>query len=198
MRLLRSRRLADGELARVVADAIGHLEPGLRVVAYRAPMGETVVDVLAVDDRGRLVLIDCAEVAEPADVLPVLEAAAWWGAHGGLAARALADVLDPDVPPRPLMVATRFTERARRLLHAMGPAAPAAIECRVFDDGGGVAVAFERLAPGLEAMEPEPRAATGPGPAVCAAAPPQSGDPAERVTALVERLERLRTAETLR
>jgi hypothetical protein len=180
-----------------VTEAIGHLEPGLRVVACRVPVGETILDVLAVDGGGTVVLIGCLPVADAADVLPVLEAAAWWREHGGLAARALADLLDPAASPRPVVVATRFTDRARRLLRSLGPAAPAAVECRVFDDGPGLAVAFEGLGP-----DPEPM--PGPGQDAPASRPapmplaPAAGDPADRAAALMERLERLRPTEAFR
>ena len=84
-----------------------------------------------------------------------------------------------------MIAATRFGDRALRLLRLLGEVAPDAVECHLFEDAAGLVVAFDRLA-----VTPGTRP-----PAAPAAAPT---DEAQRAAALVERLERLRFREVFR
>ncbi len=187
MRMLGPRLLGDpAELATVVAACLPHLEPGLTLLARAANAGEVTVDVAALDARGRLVLILCDIVAGPETVLRALESAAWWREHADLVTRAFPGAgVAGAAAPRTFIVATRFTDRALRLCRALGPVAPAVVECRVFEDGEhDVAVSLDRV---------------DVAPAQAAPPPATAGEAdAPRAAALIERLERLRFSEVFR
>ena len=184
MRLLGRRPVTDpAALATIVAECLGHLEAGLVLLARPASAGDATVDVAGVDARGRLVLILCDIVAGPETVLRAVEGGAWWGEHADLAAHVFAGAgLVPGTTPRTFVVATRFTDRALRVLRALGPVAPAAVECRVFEDPEhGAVVSLDRL-----------DVARAKGEA------PSGADDAQRAVVLIERLERLRFSEVVR
>ena len=202
MRMLGRRPVTDpAALATVVAECLGHLEAGLVLLARPAPAGEVMVDVAGVDARGRLVLILCDLVAGPETVLRAVEGGAWWGEHADLAAHVFAGAgIVPGATPRTFVVATRFTDRALRVLRALGPVAPAAVECRVFEDPGtGPLVSLDRVDVGARRDDARSAARSEPAPARVAAAPATSEDEdAQRAVVLIERLERLRFSEVFR
>ncbi len=187
MRVLGPRPVGDpAELAAVVAECLPHLEDGLTLLDRAANAGEITVDVAAVDARGRLVLIVCDIVGGPETVLRAVESVAWWREHAGLAARVIPGAgIDGAAEPRAFVVASRFTDRALRLIRALGPVAPAAVECRVFEDAGhDAAVSLDRV-DAVPVRAPSP--------------PATSGDAdARRAGVLIERLERLRFSEGFR
>ena len=202
MRMLGRRPVTDpAELATVVAECLGHLEAGLALLARPASAGEVTVDLAGVDARGCLVLILCDIVAGPETVLRAVEGGAWWGEHADLAARAFAGAsIDPGATPRTFVVATRFTDRALRVLRALGPVAPAAVECRVFEDReAGTVVSLDRVDVAFRRDDAPSAARSEPAPARAAAAPARPGDgDAQRAAVLIERLERLRFSEVFR
>ena len=187
MKALKRRVVSDaGELAGVLAQCASELEPGLRLLQRSATAGEIGVELLCVDTSGRLVLVASDVVAGPETVLRALEAVAWWREHTALLERMFPGAaVDPRGAPRALIAATRFGDRALRLLRLLGEVAPDAVECHLFEDAEGLVVAFDRLA-----VTPGTRP-----PAAPAAAPT---DEAQRAAALVERLERLRFREVFR
>lgn len=191
MRTLARRTVKDpAELATVVAECLPHLEPGLRLLERAVSAGEVTVDVTCVDASGRLVLILCAVVAGPESVLRAVEAAAWWREHTALLGRMFPEAaLDPHAAPRALIVAPRVSDRALRLLRALGPVAPGAVECRLFQDADDTVVAFDRL---------EVAGASGGAAGVSADQAPPRGPEAQRAAVLIERLERLRFSEVFR
>ena len=171
MRLLRRRPLGEHrDVLACVRQALPLLEAGLRPLDRLVAGGDAAADVAAIDAGGRLVLIVCAVEAEPAAVLRALECAAWCAEHGGVASR-LDPALAAGAAPRAMVIAARFGERTLRLLRTLGPAAPVALECRVFDDGAEALVSFEPVADAVAAGTPAPP----PGPAVF---PP--GGPSEK------------------
>lgn len=210
MKPLRPRPLRDaGEIARVVVGGLEHLEAGLRLLARDAWVGEAKVDVIAADAVRRAVLIGCDVIVDPGRLLPLLEAAGWWRMHGAGAAQALGDgAVDTAAPCRALIVAARFTDRARHLLRGLGPWAPAAVECRLFEDGGELRVCFETLdgdsldasgaagerAPGLGSPLAPATASGG----VTGAPAGARADRVDQAAGLIERLERLRLTEVVR
>ena len=202
MRVLGRRPVTDpAELATVVAECLSHLDPGLRLLGRAANAGEVTVDLACVDGARRLVLILCDIVAGPETVLRAVEGGAWWGEHADLAARAFAGAsIDPGATPRTFVVATRFTDRALRVLRALGPVAPAAVECRVFEDReAGTAVSLDRVDVAFRRDDAPSAARPEPAPARVAAAPATSEDEdAQRAVVLIERLERLRFSEVFR
>jgi len=202
VRLLGRRPVTDpAALATVVAECLGHLEAGLVLLARPAPAGDVTVDLAGVDARGRLVLILCDLVAGPETVLRAVEGGAWWGEHADLAAHVFAGAgLVPGTTPRTFVVATRFTDRALRVLRALGPVAPAAVECRVFEDReAGTAVSLDRVDVAFRRDDAPSAARSEPAPARAAAAPARPGDgDAQRAAVLIERLERLRFSEVFR
>lgn len=197
MRVLGRRPVADpAELATVVAECLPHLEPGLTLLERAPSAGEIPVDLACADAGRRLVLVLCDTVAGPELVLRAVEAAAWWGEHAALLAHAFPGArLEAVAPPRTLVVASRVSDRALRLVRALGPLAPVPVECRVFTDPEGAVVSLERL--DVPASAEAPRAA--PAPAAPAAAEPPRRDPsAERAEALIGQLARLRFSEVFR
>lgn len=212
MRVLTPRPVGDrAALAAVVAGCLDALEPGLRLVERAARAGEVMVDLACADGRNRPVLIVCEVTAGAGAVLRALEGMAWWREHP-----AGADAgPEPRGAPRAMLVAGRFDDRALRLLRALGPVAPAAVECRVFDDAGRRLVSLERIDPAAAGPAPAETPALGTAPAP--AMPPDVGRPAaepvatapepapaggaeaaRRARALVERLERWRLSEAFR
>jgi len=187
LKALKRRVVSDaGELAGVLAQCASELEPGLRLLQRSATAGEIGVELLCVDASARLVLVASDVVAGPETVLRALEAVAWWREHAALLERMFPGAaVDPRGAPRALIAATRFGDRALRLLRLLGEVAPDAVECHLFEDAEGLVVAFDRLA-----VTPGTRP-----PAAPAAAPT---DEAQRAAALVERLERLRFREVFR
>jgi hypothetical protein len=147
MKVLQRRPIGEAsELAGVVAACLGHLEPGLRTVERAAHAEEVPVDLAGVDGAGRLTLVCCEPVAGPDLLLRAVEAQAWWREHGAIVPRVFGDRVDPQATPRALAVAGRWSDRALRLLAALGPVAPMAVECRVFVDAeGGPLVSLERV-----------------------------------------------------
>jgi hypothetical protein len=189
VRALRRRAVANaGELAGVLAASASHLEPGLVVLQRTVAAGEVIVDLELADASGRLVLAVCDVVAGADTVLRAVEGAAWWSEHAGLRARVFPDIaLERGAAPRALVAATRFSDRALLLLRALGPSAPEAVECVVFEDADGPIVAADRL--DLRAGQ-----TVSSTPLADPPAPPEPG----RAAALVERLERLRFSEGFR
>lgn len=197
MRLLRRRHAGDCEtIAAAVRASLSALQPGLRLLAAPATAGDVAVDVVAVDARGRLILIVCEPVATPATIARGLEAAQWWQEHRQLARRVFGDpALDPALPPRAMVVAGRFGERAQRVLRALGVMAPLALSCELFEDAGQEAVCLEWLG----SPPPDARGAPETAPRTPPAdSPAESADQARRAAALIERLERLRFREVFR
>ncbi len=203
--MLGHRPISDpAELATVVAECVAHLDAGIRLFDGPAIAGDVAVELAGVDASGRLALILCDIVAGPESVLRGLEAQAWWREHPALAARVFADgTLNPPAPPRVFVVATRWSDRALRLLRALGPLAPTAVECRVFKDPDGAVVALEPVDIGRmpSAVEVRAGAVAGPAPAPVQVSSPArlpDAEDAQRATVLIERLERLRFSEVFR
>ena len=203
MRVLGRRPVTDpAELATVVAECLPHLDPGLRLLERAANAGEVTVDIACVDGARRLVLILCDIVAGPDAVLRAVEGAAWWREHPELLPRVFpaAAALDAGAPPRALLVACRFGDRALRLLRALGPRGPEPVECRVFTDETGTIVSLERV----DVAAPEPAAPpaaarpVAPAPETPAPAAVPVKTPAASASALIDRLERLRFSEVFR
>lgn len=192
MRALTRRAIADaGELAGVLAGCAGQVEAGLTPLQRPVAAGEVTIDLACADASGRLVLVACDVVAGAETVLRAVEGAAWWAEHAALRSRVFADAaLGREVPPRALVAASRFSDRALRLLRALGPAAPEAFECGLFEDADGPVIGLERLdaASGRAAASQTGAEAT-------AEAPRSEGG---RAAALIERLERLRFSEGFR
>jgi len=195
VRALTRRAVADaGELARVAAECASQLEPGLVPVQRPFAAGEVTVDLACADANGRLVLVVCDVVAGPETVLRAVEAVAWWGEHAAaLRPSVFPDAaLDRDAAPRALIVASRFSDRALRLLRVLGASAPEAVECRLFQDADGPVVGLGRLDLAQGAGPPRPAAAVE----VTAAAVP--GAQSTGAAVLIQRLERLRFSEGFR
>jgi len=189
VRVLKRRAIADaGELAGVLAGCAGQVETGLTPLLQRpVAAGEVTIDLACADASGRLVLVACDVVAGAETVLRAIEGAAWWAEHAALRPRVFADApLGREAPPRALVAASRFSDRALRLLRALGPSAPEAFECGLFEDADGPVIGLERLdaASGLAQASPTGAKATAEAPRSAAA--------------LVERLERLRFSEGFR
>jgi len=187
VKALKRRVVSDAsELAGVLAQCAPELEPGLRLLQRAATAGEIGVDLLCVDASGRLVLVAADVVAGAETVLRALEAVAWWREHTALLERMFPGAaVDPRGAPRALIAATRFGDRALRLLRLLGEVAPDAVECYLFESPEGPIVAFDRL--------------TGtPGTRAPAAPEAASTDEAQRAAALVERLEGLKFREVFR
>jgi hypothetical protein len=194
VRALTRRAVADaGELARVAAECASQLEPGLVPVQRPFAAGEVTVDLACADASGRLALVVCDVVAGPETVLRAVEAVAWWGEHAALRPSVLPDAaLDRDAAPRALIVASRFSDRALRLLRVLGASAPEAVECRLFQDADGPVVGLGRLDLAQGAGPPRPAAAVE----VTAAEALRA--PSKEAAVLIQRLERLRFSEGFR
>jgi hypothetical protein len=187
MILLDPRPLPErADLVAVLAECFAELEEGLSLLELWVSAGEVTVEIAGIDADGRLVLLVCDLVATPTTVTRALEAAVWWQQESDLQRRLFPRV-NPEAPPRTIVVGTRFDERALRLVRGLGALAPTAIECRVYDDGEETAVALERLADGA-AERARPREAEAP---AAAALPAPPTPRAERAVALIHRLDRL-------
>jgi len=197
VRVLARRPVTDpAELATVVAECLGDLEPGLTLLERAPGAGEVTVDLVCVDEGRRLVLVFCDIIAGPEIVLRAVEAAAWWREHAALLPRVFpAAGLEATAPPRTIIVASRVSDRALRLIRALGPLGPTPVECRVYTDPEGAVVGLEPLAAG--AAGPGPRQTVA-APAAVPEAPAPARPAAERAEALIGQLERLRFSEVFR
>ncbi len=196
-------------LAAVVVDSLEGVEPGLTLLERGFAAGETLVDLVAIDSRRRLVALVVEVSADTGAAVRALEAAAWCGENAGLLGRAFARAdLDLAGPVRAMLVAGHLSDRALRVLRSLGPVAPDAVECRVFELNGERCVYYERVgrsggpeggrrsvpASVLEATPPVTSAEPGPGAAEPLAAAPADAPEqtaAERARAMIDRLQAL-------
>jgi hypothetical protein len=190
----------------VVAESLHALDPGLTVLERGFAAGDTLVDILATDAEHRLVALAVELDGDAAAVVRALEAAAWYRDNWALVGRLFAGAdLDLTQPVRAIVVARHLSDRALRLLRALGPVGPAAFECRVFEAGGEQYVSYEEAtsaAGRAEGRRSAPAAdpgavageATPPRRGHAAAEPRERGEPpaAERAQSMIARLEALR------
>jgi hypothetical protein len=203
MRVLRPVTLSSAAaLVAVVADSLHEIEPGLRELERAFVAGDALVDLVAIDGRRRLVAIVADPDGDAAAIVRALDATTWCREHEALLKRVFgAAGVDFTAPIRSVLVAPRIPEPCRRVLRALGPLGPAAVECRVFELGGERCVAYERVeSPG----RPEGGGRDGDGGSELAAdsavteaaatsdTRPAEPGAAERAQRLISRLEALR------
>lgn len=133
-------------LAGVVAQSLGSLAPGATVLERGFVAGEALVDLVGRDAEGSLLVVVVDVDADTAAVVRAVEGAAWCRENGALLARVFAGAeVATGAPPRAVLVAGHLSDRALRFLRTLGPLAPDALECRVFELNGGLCVAYERV-----------------------------------------------------
>jgi len=188
----------DNQLASLVEGHLPALEPGLSLLARRFPAGEVLVEFLALDARGRLVLCLLGSGSTAALLVQAIEAYGWCCENGGLLERLFPGVrLDVTTAPRLFLLAPRFGDSVRRTARSLGPLSPVLVECRGLEVNGARAICFEAV----EGM-PLPEVSGSPAgtPTDGRSAPGESAeDPAQRrVRELVRHLERLSFREAFR
>lgn len=118
---LKTFRLEDaGTLIGLLKEQPEAVEPGLKILDARVPLGAGTVDLLALDAGGRAVLIVAALAADDAVLLRALDAYAWClDAPGAVQDLYPMIRLSPADPPRVVVIAAEFSEaflrRARHL-----------------------------------------------------------------------------------
>ncbi len=174
------------ELTSLIEGHLTALEPGLSLLERRFPAGETLVDFVALDARGRLVLLMLGLGSDIAMLVQALEAYGWCRESGALLERLFPGARRmPGTPPRLFLLAARFSDSLRRTARQLGPLAPTLVECRPVEVNGARGVCFEVV----EGVPTD----------VGSAAPERADDPArERVRQLVSHLERLSFREAFR
>lgn len=134
------------ELASLVEDHLTTLEPGFSLLERRFPAGETLVDFLLLDARGRLVLCLLGSGSNAAMLVQAIEAYGWCCDNGALLAERFPDAgLDVAARPHLLLLAPRFSDGLRRAARHFGPLAPTLVECRGLEVNGERAVCFETV-----------------------------------------------------
>ena len=116
----KSPRVEDiKELQELVADHVGTVEPGLRLLDSGVRLGGSTVDVLAVDAAGVLTLIVLSRQADDGTMLRGLEAYSWCVEHPDALRRLYpAARLSSTQPPRVLFIAEQIAEAfLRKLRH---------------------------------------------------------------------------------
>ncbi len=197
---VRPLAVTDGnQLASLVEGDLSALEPGLSLLERRFPAGEVLVDFLALDARGRLVLCVLGSGSTAALLVQAIEAFGWCCENGALLERLFPGVtLDvTTAPPRLFLLAPRFADSVRRTARSLGPLSPVLVECRGVEVNGARAICFEAV----EGM-PLPEVSGSP------AGTPTDGRPApgesaedlarQRAHELVRHLERLSFREAFR
>ena len=117
MRFTRIHPASAEEIGNLVREEIESLGPGLRPITGGVPIsGLGAIDLLAADERGRLVLVLFSIEADPAAVSLALDQWEWAVCNPGVL-RALAPPagVDLSVPPRLMLVSSRLTDSGRRL-----------------------------------------------------------------------------------
>ena len=195
---VRPLAVTDGDqLASLMEGHFSALEPGLTLLERRFPAGEVLVDFLALDARGRLVLCVLGSGSTAALLVQAIEAYGWCCENGALLERLFPGVgLDVTTAPRLFVLAPRFTDSVRRTARSLGPMSPVLVECRGLEVNGARAICFEAVEgvpiPELsDAREGEPSGKL-PAPA------PGPDEARDRVSQLVRHLERLSFREAFR
>jgi hypothetical protein len=142
------------ELQHLLAEHVDSIEPGLRILDAAVVLGETTVDLIALDKESVLVLMAIGFEADDEMLLRVLDAYAWCLESGEAVRRLYPGTrLSGSEPPRIMVVAERVSEPfLRRLRHLRVTRA----DCLEYSIG----LRFER-AGGTRAVEP-PLARTPP------------------------------------
>lgn len=160
-RAVRAVALTDREeLLGLVEEALPELGEGLAVLDRRLPAGRVVVDLVAVDDRGRLVLCLLGSGRDAGLILEGLEAYGWFRDNRALVGRLFPGArVDAEAPPRLFLFAPRFADDLRRAVRHLGPSAPGLVECRGVLLDGARALCVEVLEgdaedPGREPEDP--------------------------------------------
>ena len=136
------------ELARLVADNLEGIEPGMRVLERGIFLGRAMVDVLGVDAGGAQVLVATGFTADDDLLMRIVDAYSWCleypeslTRHHGTAR------VSGERPPRVIIVVERMPEAFQRKLKQLNVASVDCFEFRWLDVGGSPAMYFEPLTP---------------------------------------------------
>lgn len=114
-------RLHASALRKLVAENIEVLEPGLRVIDSRSPVGRSAVDLVALDAKGSLALIAVGPTADAKMFLRTVDVYWWCREHPDIVRRLFpAARVSPDQPPRILFAAQRFARFFLRSIEEVG------------------------------------------------------------------------------
>jgi hypothetical protein len=132
-----------GELARLVAENVEGLEPGLRVIDSRVSLGQATIDLIGLDAEGSLVLIALDFTADEGILFRVLGAYAWWLEHPDAVGRLypMAEVSEGR-PPRILFIVERFTDAFVRWIKHLSFREVDCLEVRYLDVSGASGLFF--------------------------------------------------------
>lgn len=195
---VRPLAVTDGnQLASLVEGHLSALEPGLTLLERRFPAGEVLVDFLALDARGRLVLCVLGSGSTSVMLVQAIDACGWCCENGALLERLFPGAKLHSGPPRLFLLAPRFSDSVRRTARSLGPLSPVLVECRGVEVNGVRAVCFEAV----EGMPlPEVPGSPAGTPTDGRTAPGESAEDAarERVSELVRHLEHLSFREAFR
>ena len=117
---VRPLAVTDGnQLASLVEGHLSALEPGLTLLERRFPAGEVLVDFLAQDARGRIVLCVLGSGSTSVMLVQAIDAYGWCCENGALLERLFPGVtLHVTAPPRLFLLAPRFSDGVRRTARA--------------------------------------------------------------------------------
>jgi hypothetical protein len=143
-------------LRRFVAENLEALEPNLSVLETSLRLGQSTVDVVAVDGKQTLVLVAVAEVADAAMLISTLDAFIWCLAFPDNVRRLYPDVtIAATRPPRVVFVATRMPAAFLDLVERLSVINPECHElAAVPDDDQGTPIVDTTVADATPAAQP--------------------------------------------
>lgn len=147
-RVVKRRELTEpGQLQALVIDHVDGVEPGLAVLDSRLILGQAMIDIVALDARGTLVLVAVGAVADEEMLLRAVEAYSWCLEYPEAIRRLHPAVhVSPAQPPRLVFVFERMPDAFHRKIKQLGFPEVDCVEFRYLDVDGATAVYFDVLA----------------------------------------------------
>jgi len=142
------------ELISQLRGRLGHAVPGLRVLAEKLLGADSIIDFVALEPTGRVVLILVGDRNEDLELVTRgLAQRAWVSARLGDWTQLAPNLgLEPEAGVRVVLVCPAFGTEASAALRALGSGVMTAVTYRCVQDGVG----FEVLLEHPFAMDPEP------------------------------------------
>jgi len=134
-------------LRSLVIEHLDGIEPGITVLDSKLQMGQAIVDIVALDTDGALVLVTAGFTADEQMLLKAVEAYSWCLEYPD-AVRRLYPAVDISAtrPPRLMFVVERLPDAFHRKIKQLGFSEMDCVEFRHLDVSGTPAVYFDTIA----------------------------------------------------